>query len=84
MLVLLPSKIQSVIVIGCFLQRQQKKNSRPFHKGKLLRDISYLDGFLKERFNAEVAVYREDDAERYDPKHRAGMAMPYQPAIFIE
>jgi leucyl-tRNA synthetase len=41
-------------------------------------------GFLKDRFKAEVAVYSEDDAERYDPKQRAGMAMPYQPAIFIE
>jgi leucyl-tRNA synthetase len=41
-------------------------------------------GFLRQRFNAEVSVYREDDSERYDPKGRAGMAMPGQPAIFIE
>ena len=41
-------------------------------------------GFLKERFNAEVSVYGEDDQKRYDPKHRAVMAMPYQPAIYIE
>jgi len=40
-------------------------------------------GFLKERFNAEVSVYGEDDQERFDPKHRALMAMPYQPAIYI-
>ncbi|MGF3522779.1 MAG: hypothetical protein ACQXXJ_06760, partial [Candidatus Bathyarchaeia archaeon] len=40
--------------------------------------------FLKERFNAEVAVYSEDDKSRYDPKQRANMAVPYQPAIFIE
>ncbi len=40
--------------------------------------------FFKERFNAEIAVYSEDDKERYDPKNRALMAMPYQPAIFIE
>ncbi len=40
--------------------------------------------FLKERFNAEVSVYSEDDVKRYDPKCRAMMAMPYQPAIFIE
>ena len=25
-------------------------------------------GFLKERFNAEVSVYSEDDQKRYDPK----------------
>ena len=41
-------------------------------------------GFLKERFNAEVSVFGEDDKERYDPKQRAAMAMPNQPAIYIE
>ncbi len=41
-------------------------------------------GFLKERFNAEVCVYSEDDPKRYDPKNRAVMAMPYQPAIYVE
>ncbi len=40
--------------------------------------------FFKERFNAEVNVYSEDDIQRYDPKNRAAMAMPYQPAIYIE
>ena len=41
-------------------------------------------GFLKERFKAEVQVYVETDGERYDPKNRAIMAMPNQPAIYIE
>ncbi len=41
-------------------------------------------GFLRERFNAEVLVFAETDSERYDPKKRATMAMPNQPAIFIE
>jgi leucyl-tRNA synthetase len=40
--------------------------------------------FLKDRFNSEVSVYSEDDKERYDPKNRSVMAIPYQPAIFIE
>jgi leucyl-tRNA synthetase len=40
--------------------------------------------FLKDRFNAEVSVYSEEDKERYDPKQRAAMAMPNQPAIYIE
>jgi leucyl-tRNA synthetase len=40
--------------------------------------------FLHERYNAEVSVYSEDNQERFDPKHRAAMAMPYQPAIYIE
>jgi leucyl-tRNA synthetase len=41
-------------------------------------------GFLKERFGAEVAVYSEDDQARYDPKQKAAMALPNQPAIYIE
>ncbi len=41
-------------------------------------------GFLGQRFNAEVSVYGEDDKERFDPKNRATMAMPYQPAIYLE
>ena len=41
-------------------------------------------GFLKDRFTAEVMVFIEDDKDRYDPKQRAAMAMPGQPAIYIE
>lgn len=41
-------------------------------------------GFLKERFNAEVDVYDEEDKPRYDPKQRAPLALPGQPAIYIE
>jgi leucyl-tRNA synthetase len=41
-------------------------------------------GFLKERFSANVQVYAEDDADRFDPKNRAANALPYQPAIYIE
>jgi leucyl-tRNA synthetase len=40
--------------------------------------------FLKERFNAQVTVYSEEDETRYDPKQRAALAMPAQPAIYIE
>jgi leucyl-tRNA synthetase len=40
--------------------------------------------FLKERFGAQVKVYGEEDQACYDPKQRAGMAMPGQPAIYIE
>ncbi len=40
--------------------------------------------FLKARFNAQVEVYSEEDEARYDPKQRATMAVPYQPAIYIE
>ena len=40
--------------------------------------------FLRERFKSEVSVYSEEDQQRFDPKNRAAMAMPYQPAIYIE
>ena len=40
--------------------------------------------FLKDRFNAETTIYSEADTQCFDPKHRAAMAMPYQPAIYIE
>jgi leucyl-tRNA synthetase len=41
-------------------------------------------GFLEGRFDAEVAVYSEEDPARFDPKHRAALAVPGQPAIYIE
>jgi leucyl-tRNA synthetase len=37
-------------------------------------------GFLEARFNAEVAVYGEEDKARFDPKNRAALAMPGQSA----
>jgi leucyl-tRNA synthetase len=40
--------------------------------------------FLEERFGAKVAVYGEEDKSRYDPKQRAALAIPGQPAIYIE
>jgi leucyl-tRNA synthetase len=40
--------------------------------------------FFRDRFGAAVSVYSEDDKERYDPKQRAKIALPNQPAIFIE
>ncbi len=46
--------------------------------------IASAMAFYKDRFNAEIKVYGESDAERFDPKGRAAMAMPYQPAIYIE
>jgi len=54
---------------------------REIDEYKLIEDA--MD-FLKERFNAEITVYHEEEKGRYDPKQRATMAMPYQPAIYIE
>jgi leucyl-tRNA synthetase len=49
-----------------------------------LKNIKEALDFLRDRFKAEILVYNEDDTKRYDPKRRAVMAMPNQPAIFIE
>jgi len=40
--------------------------------------------FLGERFSAKVSVYGEADQARFDPKQRAALAVPGQPAIYIE
>jgi leucyl-tRNA synthetase len=46
--------------------------------------VAGAEAFYKDRFNAEIQVFSESDATRFDPKGRAAMAMPYQPAIYIE
>ena len=46
--------------------------------------IDYTSRFFSDRFGSEVSVYSEDEQQRYDPKNRASMALPYQPAIYIE
>jgi leucyl-tRNA synthetase len=46
--------------------------------------IEGASDFLKERFSARIKVCSEEDEERYDPKQRAGLAVPGQPAIYIE
>ena len=56
-------------------------------KIRIINEQSILEEslfFLKNRFNAEIDVYSEDDEGRFDPKRRASMAMPYQPAIYVE
>jgi leucyl-tRNA synthetase len=66
------------------LSTDRKANILKIKKTNEEKIIAGALGFLKERFNVEVSIYAEEDAKRYDPKQRAQMAMPYQPAIFIE
>ena len=40
--------------------------------------------FLKQRLKAQIMVYSEEDSQRYDPKNRATLSMPFKPAIYIE
>jgi len=46
--------------------------------------ISQAKNFLEKELNAEIKVFSENDAKRYDPKNRAVNAIPYRPAIYIE
>ncbi len=46
--------------------------------------LQSAQAFFKERFNTEVTIYNENDKNRYDPKNRSAMALPLQPAIYIE
>ena len=48
---------------------------------EIIKDATF---FLKSRFNAQIDVYSEEDETRHDPKQRATIAMPYQPAIYVE
>ncbi len=66
------------------LSNQRKQN---LLKIKSINEEETIRGalqFLRDRFGAVVSVYSEDDKERYDPRQRAPMALPNQPAIFIE
>ena len=66
------------------LSAEQKTNALKNEVSDEQKVVEDAVGFLRDRFNAEISVYREDDLKRYDPKGRAGMALPCQPAIFIE
>ncbi len=49
-----------------------------------LRVIGGAAAFYAAEFKAEVSVYREDDSDRYDPRERARLAVPYRPGIYVE
>ena len=66
------------------LPTERKKRLVSFEFSNEKEFIESTLDFLKERFNAKVAVYGEEDKARYDPKQRAALAIPSQPAIYIE
>jgi leucyl-tRNA synthetase len=78
--VLVPKIIKAVTKLSL----NRKANMIKIQKSDEKQVIENALEFLKDRFNTEVQVYSEEDKERYDPKNRAQMAMPYQPAIYIE
>ncbi|MDD4326356.1 MAG: leucine--tRNA ligase [Candidatus Bathyarchaeota archaeon] len=63
------------------IRKSNMQKIRIINEQSILKESLF---FLKNRFNAEIDVYSEDDEDRFDPKRRASMAMPYQPAIYVE
>jgi leucyl-tRNA synthetase len=66
------------------LPSERKKRLASFEVSNEKEFIESTLDFLEERFSAKVAVYGEEDKPRYDPKQRAALAIPGQPAIYIE
>ncbi|MBS7608775.1 MAG: leucine--tRNA ligase [Candidatus Bathyarchaeia archaeon] len=62
-------KKQRLIMIGQINEKQ------------VLREA---EDFLRSELNAEIAIFEEDEPQRYDPKSKARLARPLRPAIYIE
>jgi leucyl-tRNA synthetase len=69
------------------LNKLPNERKRRLASVELSSEKEFIDSaldFLEERFSAKVAVYGEEEKARYDPKQRAPLAIPGQPAIYIE
>jgi hypothetical protein len=66
------------------LSSERKKHLTNVELSSEKEFVESASNFLEERFGARVAVYSEEDNSRYDPKQRAALAIPGQPAIYIE
>jgi leucyl-tRNA synthetase len=76
--------VPKIIKITTKLSSERKANMTKIQNINEKEIIQNALNFLKDRFDTEVKVYSEEDKNRYDPKNRAQMATPYQPAIYIE
>ena len=89
-----PALKQNMKSIAIYVPKALKiLNKFPISRKKRLAEIVISDEkdfienakkFLEKRFNTKISVYSEDDSKRYDPNQRAKLAIPGQPAIFIE
>ncbi len=66
------------------VSRERKVNMQKIGEVNEKMALDSAKSFFKDRFTAEIVVYTESDKERFDPKQRASMALPYQPAIYVE
>jgi leucyl-tRNA synthetase len=89
-----PSLREKMKAVAVFVPKALKAISRlqPERQVRLARIgvvnekevIEDASNFLKERFSARIKVCGEEAEGLYDPKQRAGLALPGQPAIYIE
>ena len=89
-----PSLKTNMKAIASFVPKVLKTLSKlPVKRKRRLASVDFADekvfiqsalDFLEERFSANIAVYSEEDEVLYDPKNRATLAVPGQPAIYIE
>ena len=85
---------ENMKAVASFVPKVLKSLSKmPIERKKRLAEVKLSNekefiesalNFLANRFNAEVAIYGEEDQARFDPKQRASLAIPGQPAIYIE
>jgi leucyl-tRNA synthetase len=69
------------------LNRYSKERKNRLKNANITNEKEFIDKtktFLEKRFKTKVFIYLEDDKDRYDPKDRAKLAIPGQPAIYIE
>jgi leucyl-tRNA synthetase len=76
--------VPKIIKTTTKLSLNRKTNITKIQKIDEKQTIQNALNFLKDRFEAEITVYSENDKNIYDPKNRATTAIPYQPAIYIQ
>jgi leucyl-tRNA synthetase len=64
----------------------EEKKQRLIQVGAIDEDhmLKEVKDFFKRELKADIHIYNEENAKRYDPKERARTAKPYRPAIFVE
>ncbi|MEO9362673.1 MAG: class I tRNA ligase family protein, partial [Nitrososphaera sp.] len=78
----LVKKMQDDILSTPLEARNRRATLTSFDETSAVKDAA---GLLSQEFNgAEVFVYAEDDASKYDPKAKAKFARPFKPAVYME
>jgi quercetin dioxygenase-like cupin family protein len=73
-----------VVLRGSITVQDEQGNNHVLDENDMIYIAPGENRAMSVNGTAAANVYSEDDKTRYDPKQRASMAMPYQPAIYIE